>query len=428
MMLAPAFGQDTEPNNSCAAAQDLGPISMPFSLDGELYPSPVGDPFVSPADVDYYRFTATPGTLIQIDHTRGTLSDPILGSFDPTCTNPYPNYVDFDGGGWPNARLRLEVPASGEVVVAASAYFDYGYYFPPFSGLHYDQGTYTLTVTQVPLIGSIGGQALDAVFGGVLRGDVAPFAVAELQRCDGFGYCYAVASQNTDSAGRFRFERDFSNSRLEAGTFRVRIGANEYQAAQSAAFAVAEGQDFIVPDLLVAPFPVKISEIRPCGDMPPEGGTCRFSFRVRNQMATPLTGKAWSLVENGATGSFISYTRFQAGTQGLTNLATGASKVTSFSFRVPTSLTDGSFVCATAYVGQGTDAYFAPVGSKEPLFCILKGFTGGAFSLAATAGTTNRGGYRVLSEEESQKLYHRRRQDSGSSAVLTIPAVPAPSN
>jgi len=412
LVLSPAHGQDAEPNNSCLGAQDLGAISLPYSLDGDLYPSPDGDPYISLADVDYFRFTATPGTLLQIDQARVSMSDPALAAFDSSCPFfPNWNWVDDNGGGDLNARLKIEVPANGTVVIAASAFPDY-YYGPyqPFSGFHWDQGTYQLTVTELPVIGSISGRAVDRLFGGALRGDAAPYAVADLQRCDSPGSCYSVASQPTDSAGQFRFKRvSWSGQRLEPGAYRVSISANEYQPAQSAEFAVAEGQDFLVPDILVNPFPVKITEIRPCGDLPPEGGTCRFSFRVRNQMTTALTGKAWSLVENGQTGSFIPNTRFQAGAQGLTNLATGASRVASFSFRVPATLTDGWLVCVTAFVGQGADPFFAPVGTKEPLFCILKGFTGGYATLSAN-GKAAGGGFQVLSPEESEKLYHRRRQ------------------
>ena len=78
-----ATGTETEPNNSCQMAQDLGTVPLPFVLDGNL------DSTVEP-DIDFYRFSGTPGVLVGIDHEgaatgKGTLPDPMLGLFDSNC-------------------------------------------------------------------------------------------------------------------------------------------------------------------------------------------------------------------------------------------------------------------------------------------------------------------------------------------------------
>ena len=57
---APTNGTEVELNNSCQTAQDAGTISDQFVMNGEL------DSSQAP-DVDFFRFTGTPGMPIGID-------------------------------------------------------------------------------------------------------------------------------------------------------------------------------------------------------------------------------------------------------------------------------------------------------------------------------------------------------------------------
>ena len=60
-LLAPADGSEVEPNNTCATAQNLGAIALPFSIRGSI------DSRVGYRDVDFFRFTATPGSQLLPD-------------------------------------------------------------------------------------------------------------------------------------------------------------------------------------------------------------------------------------------------------------------------------------------------------------------------------------------------------------------------
>jgi hypothetical protein len=51
---APASAQDTEPNNPCPSAQDLGAITLPFVQNGSL--DSVSDPPPAVLDVDFFPF------------------------------------------------------------------------------------------------------------------------------------------------------------------------------------------------------------------------------------------------------------------------------------------------------------------------------------------------------------------------------------
>ena len=115
-----AFAQavEVEPNDPCTEAQDIGPIDVTgtFSVQGSL-DTPPEDP-----DVDFFRFSATPGAQVVADHEgqttgAGTLSDPFLGLFDSGC-NLLASNDDTIGL---NARLSFDVPSDGVFILAASS-------------------------------------------------------------------------------------------------------------------------------------------------------------------------------------------------------------------------------------------------------------------------------------------------------------------
>lgn len=249
-------------------------------------------------------------------------------------------------------------------------------------------GTLLFNVQELPpRIGSISGQVVDALTGTPLPGDIFPSASVELQRCEAFG-CFGVSFQVADSAGRFQFSVDFDRRPLEVGTYQVAAFANEYVAGQTEPFEVDKGEDRDVGDVPLQPFPIQFSEIRPCGDLPPEGGHCRYSVRIANRQTGPFQGAAWSMVESGDIGSFTGFTRFQPQRPRHINVGPEESKVVHFSFEVPSTVRNGAFICAQIFVGQGAGPFFDTVGQRD-LFCILKGFTGG---------------FSVLLEEEVKRL------------------------
>jgi hypothetical protein len=110
------FAQNTEvePNHPCPTAQDFGAVALPFTLDGSLDSTPE-----SP-DVDFFRFTGTPGSVVRVDLEgqatgKGTLGDPFLGFFDAGCNLIASN---DDSGGTLNSRLVLTIPADGVFILA----------------------------------------------------------------------------------------------------------------------------------------------------------------------------------------------------------------------------------------------------------------------------------------------------------------------
>ena len=359
---AAATGTETEPNNSCQTAQDVGAVPLPFVLDGNL------DSTVEP-DIDFYRFNGTPGDLISIDHEgeptgKGTLADPLLAFFDSSCNLLAVNNDTSSA----NARIEIPIPADGIFVLGATAY-------PDFALTGGGNGSYQITVARIPLLGSIKGRITDS-FGNPLRGDADPFAFVRLLRCDEFG-CFDVNSQATDSEGRFLFETDLNGAPLRAGTYQLIVTAYQFRDRESEQFAVGEADDLEVGDFALTSYPVRFSDIQPCV-VPADGGICDFSVKITNGLSTRLLGKAWSMINGAWIGSFVDVTAFQLRTLRDVKLSPGGSTMLRFRVRVPGSVSDGATICASAYVGQRPSPFFKPVGAIS-LFCLTKG--AGGFTL-----------------------------------------------
>ncbi len=198
--------------------------------------------------------------------------------------------------------------------------------------------------------------------------------------------------QLADSEGRFQFSIGYEGP-LEVGTYRVEASASQYPRGRTDLFGVAEGEHRDVGDIRLRPFPVSFSEIEPCEDVPPEGGTCRYSVRVTtNPLDTAFDGAIWSVVSSYGIGSLIDFTFFQTANPKRMTLRPGASKVVQFEFEVPSTVEDFAWICTTVYVGEDRlQPSFNTVGQSW-LFCISKGSTG-VLS--------------VVSEKQTQKMFRQ---------------------
>jgi hypothetical protein len=364
----PALAQEIEPNDPCSAAQDVGEIALPFTMSGSL------DSTEAAPDVDFFRISGAPGSTVKVDLEgaetgKGTLGDPFLGFFDSGCNLMESN---DDGGVGLNSRLALTIPDDGVFILAVTLCCDGEF-------LGGGVGTYEITVAPFLAIGSISGRVVDALTGTPLPGDTEPFAFVQLLRCEGDEGCFPVNGQPADPAGRFLFDRDFSAEPLGMGTYQVVAFANQYQPGQTDPFALGEGEERDVGDVQLEPFPVQLSNINPCGNIPAQGGTCKYSVTVANRSGTRLDAEAWSLVVGFGIGSFTDFTHFQAGIRQLT-LQSEESKEARFEFRVPAEVRAGAFICADLFVSRRRAAFFDTVGAAG-LFCITKEDAG--FSIVA---------------------------------------------
>jgi len=380
-----AFAQvnEAEPNNACSLPQNLGVTSSPLIVQGSL-DSSSGLPN---GDVDFFRFTGAPGdqikvTLEGLTNGKGTLSDPYLGAFDSSC-NFIASNDDFNSL---DSALNLTIPADGVVILAATSCCD-----SSFSGNGASLGTYQLTVTSPAVVRSISGHIIDGVTGNALSGSGQPFGYARLQRCEQ-SECFDVNSQAADINGQFRFTATAFGQPLDVGLYKVIAFANEYIQNQTSLFSVTVGENRNIGNIALQPFPIRISEIRPCGNLPAEGGGCAYSARVTNRSASAVDVAAWSVVSSNGIGSFINSTTFQTADPQWLKIAAGGSKVVQFSFTVPSGITNGTSICTQLFVGDSRKAPFFNTIGQQGLFCISKGATGG---------------FSAVSQKEAQKTFRR---------------------
>ena len=385
-----ATATEIEPNNPCQTAQDVGALVNPFVVDGNL------DSSISP-DIDFFRFTGTPGSIITIDYEggangQGTLENPLLGLFDSNCS-----LITFnDDNGSSNSHLEINVPDDGIFVVAATAYPDFG-----FTGI--GSGSYQLTVSPPQFIGSIGGVLTDSLNGKPLRGDATPLAFVRLLRCDTFG-CNDVKSQNTASDGSFHFETDFNGNALRTGNYMIFAFADQYQNRQTEMFTVGEAEAYDAGKLALDSYPIRFSDTQVCS-LPSKGGVCDFSVKITNGLARKFSGKAWSIIDGNNIGSFTNYTSFQTAAPLDVSLAPGKNMVLRFRFTVRGSVLDGVYICANVLAGENPDPFFHTLGQRF-LFCFTKGSNG----------------FTLMSEQEMQsQLQHMPLLEIAPTAVPSLP-------
>jgi hypothetical protein len=292
--------------------------------------------------------------------------DPFLGLFDSNC-----NLLAFnDDTGSTNSRLIFTVPVDGIFVLAATNCCDSQF-------IGGGTGTYEMTIAAETVAGSISGRIVDAQTGQPLSGVSLSFAYVSLNRCID-GDCFeTVNGMSVDDHGRFQFNTDFNGNPLIVATYQVVAYAEQYQQGQTAPFDVGEGEDKEIGDIALQPLPVQFSEIRPCGELPAEGGKCTYGVRINNITQDNFRGAAWSLVDSFGIGSPIDSTLFQSKNPKKIKINPGKSKVVSFNFDVPHTVKDGTYICTQIYVGQNLPSqkgsfFFNTVGQKY-LFCISKG-------------------------------------------------------
>ena len=236
--------QEFEPNDPCPSAQLESAALLPLSITGSL------DSSESLPDVDFFRFTGSPGEALRVDLEgagtgAGTLGDPYLGLFDADCVLQMTN---DDGGSNLNSQLTLEVPADGEFVLGVTRCCDSEF-------LGGGEGSYVLSLDRFTTAGSISGSLADAETHSPLPGDAPPFAFAQLYRCHGSDCFEFMAVTQTDSGGGFSFAAKSDGSPLPAGAYQVQAYAQGYQPLSTAPFDVASEQHLDLGVLELDPLP-----------------------------------------------------------------------------------------------------------------------------------------------------------------------------
>ncbi|MDB5970686.1 MAG: hypothetical protein JWQ90_3136 [Hydrocarboniphaga sp.] len=284
---------ETEPNNSCATAQPVAGSS--FTADGTI----------DLGDVDYYRFTATPGAALQIDMKGapsgvGTISDTVLGFFDSSCTQLA---SDDDSGVGTESLLLITVPSDGVVTIAAGGFPDFS-----FNGANSATGTYQLTVGE-PTTAVISGKLLDAVTLAPLTSDNA--AYVQLMSCSSPD---AKLCASTTTAVFPDAEGQYSLPLLgfAPGTYQLWAQASNYAILYSKKFTIDENTESSKLNFKMSGLPLQISDVLPCTSAG-SGGSCSYSYIVTNTTTAAVTASLWSTTYAQPNSSVEGFSSFMVG-------------------------------------------------------------------------------------------------------------------
>ncbi|NHN35742.1 hypothetical protein G8764_00360 [Pseudomaricurvus alcaniphilus] len=228
-----------------------------------------------------------------------------------------------------------------------------------------------LGLLPLQVVGSISGRLVDALSADPLPGNIPPYPIVYLERCEEFG-CFIVAGFSPDDAGEFRFDGITYN--LSPATYRLSANAEGYQQSVSAQMPVAAFEHADFGDFPLTPLPIQFGAIQPCV-IPPGGGLCEYSIDVRYRgTARRFRGEAWSTVEFYRPPTY-QVTRFQVGRNGVENpnpqrlnLGQGQTETLTFQLDIPADVPDFSTVCGYIAVGQGRNAQFNSGGDRF-IFC-----------------------------------------------------------
>lgn len=222
---------------------------------------------------------------------------------------------------------------------------------------------------------ALSGRIVDAITGQPLVANLVA------QQGDAFG-TFSEPFAFTDQDGKFKFNDLFGGTRIFT---QLNINADQYQNFSTSVNFTEANPNLDLGDIKLTSNPVRYTNIIPCKKIPRKGGSCVYSVRVTNGMASKLNGEIWSIAQT--FGPAISRTvEFQPKIQGL-ELKPGESKYVSFRFPLPSTVSDNTSICAIAYVGRKPASMWDVVGFKD-LFCITKGEMG----------------YAVMPEHEARKL------------------------
>ena len=216
-------------NNLCASAQDLGTLTTPFTRDDELQNN-------GPAErLDFFRFNALPGaelavSLTGLQSSDNSTPDPFLGWFNSDCQLLAVN----DDSDSLDSFLIVTVPDDAVLLLAATTCCD-GSFTGEFDSTEI---SYRLSIeVPPPAIGTIRLQIQNALTFEPLRGGEEPFAYAELYRClvdcDEF-----IASIGANSGGQIDFNGKDHYPRLTAGSYLLRVRAEDFSSNESGRFTV----------------------------------------------------------------------------------------------------------------------------------------------------------------------------------------------
>lgn len=400
----PVFGQfsEIEPNQPCAAAQDLVADSqyLPLDIQGEITRD---DPTTSQldGDTDFFSFEAPPGTplhaqIVEHETTWWPSFDPVVGLFDKDCN--YLSDTTWSPDGDDKPGIDFVVPAGGRFTLGVSAGNDGGIW-----GHHFQAGFYTLRLEQAPeSITGIRGRVVDAATGYPLgpawflsewyasQDDL--WVWIDLYRCENSDCEEPVnvpATQHqrvNPTDGTFTFLIDDSRAGLlDPGYYQLKVDAIDYADTFVAPVEVRFGEIVDIGDIELTPPPLVFKSYVACNGPLAIGAGCRYSVEVTNTTESDVRVRVWSLIEGQVKPGYV-FTKFPALPRfRVAELGPLSTKMLHFSFYVPTFVPDQfKSMCLDTWASNDESGFLGLLRHNN-LFCIVR--RGGMFEVTPIAAS-----------------------------------------
>jgi hypothetical protein len=224
---------------------------------------------------------------------------------------------------------------------------------------------------------SISGRVIDAITGKALKGNMEPFVSVLLIKCGPFrpnGICNRPEGTITDSQGNFKFTGNFTVN--ERRSLFIQTTASQYVDNEINITPTQAVEQLDIGDIKMTSFPLRFTNIIPCKKISKQGGSCQYSLRVSNGLPTNQDVDIWSIVKRvGTVQNSPVNIEFQTKPNQRLAFKPVETKKVSFDFPLPSTVDDGTFICANAFVGKRPFPVWNVVGFAD-LFCMTKGQIG----------------------------------------------------
>jgi hypothetical protein len=190
---------ETEPNDTCATAQDFTNQTIPLSLTGGI----AGDHYS-----DFYKFKGTPGTLLSVDIATTDLASPnmYMTLYDSDCTSYKTVFQSIP--------LTVVVPENGIFIVNVQHFSDFT-----------QTNDYTLSVKPANKITGITAKTVDLVTGQPIIGTGNTLYRCKDSQCNATTFMFG---QDADDNGVSLFTHDMDNAPLAEGIYKVGANSEQY--------------------------------------------------------------------------------------------------------------------------------------------------------------------------------------------------------
>lgn len=243
-----------------------------------------------------------------------------------------------------------------------------------------------IPVQSVPVLDMLTGRVIDSTTGGPIPSTFDTYTRVTLYRCYNPECSNGMSNVNSASVvdnGVFQITSNQSYQPITSGDYMVVVSALQYETGSFPVYLDATRGTIDLGDLAIQSLPVRFSDVVGCMNVPASGGTCSYSVRLTNGLATTIKPIVWSIVKVDQLGLPYPYpvssggvSVFQPEPEQTVVLKSTSSQVVTFSFSIPKGVAERAVICTTAYVSKDRSTRMLETIGQHQLFCLYRNVNG----------------------------------------------------